>query len=1150
MTLAIRQLLLIFCIALLPHGVFAQTADTTFYRDGRIQKITVKKGGDSTETRYFASGMKAGITRYRNGKLHGKQISRNQSGEKAFERHYYQGHSRGKWTDWYPSGQLQKKQAYKLKVTDGDTISVLHGKHEEYYNTGQLRVTRHYKMGLPHRKEKYYSPNGELARKTRYKIQKDSVRISVKHGTEKVYYPSGNIVERTKYRNGEKHGEYREWQEDGTLKRLVTYREDRVNGLVKTWNLNGILFSEAHQYSYKSEDGYYRTRYDGRYRQYYDNGRPNVEGQYEDFVKSGEWRYYCNEEDRLYKIEHYRNDQLSGPYTTWNCKTGNLQEEKYYRLITVDGEEKSVLHGDFTTYHQEDGTQREAGSYKDGENHGTRISYYVSGAPNMVIDYNEGLLSGRYIIYNEDSTIQKLGNYTIITKNDKKTSVEHGRQATWFADGKLASEKFMEKGKQMGLERTFYEHGEMKAYRIPLVNTDKVPYAAQFQFYPDGSLRDVSFHRFHFPGYHFYPNGTLKHIEEPWGQSKSLKLTWLVNGTLVGNMRRKDHTNQFNEYSSTAEANHYRDFFLPVKETGFRPMDSNFTGKWQFPPTAKAPLIEANLRDGKLTGKFVVRQYRGDTLAWFTMKDGRPHGRFIVYSGDMLPLETGEVKNGIATGTWTGYHKNGEMSRESVSNDSGEVLIKREGYENGHLSIYQDFRTGEVIQYFEDGKVRSRRDPIPDSTGFSITEYHANGQVRTEYGVSDIKNFPKQGAYTTYHKDGTVDYQVYYLDNNRVGKFTQNYPNGQLKTTGQYEDNKAEGEWRNYNQDGSLKTIVTYKEGVVVSTEEPGECDCPPAEQESINYAQRLLHWASYDDVKNWSFPFHAPLDTFYERLFVRRHYGDSPSWGFRLMAFQDVYMLLPDAGGIKLLFNPCEARSQHSFFDVSARINPENREATRITLKSNHSAVEFDSRWLTVWNLEEYRPVMSGNKPLGTRLTFEVSEFEYSQSGIKAEGAQNFCFPYSRIANTNLFMDFDYAKLLLNAMEDEMQLYMWDTFMTIEKAREELYHDYLQIGREFTGLIIPQASMHFLHLDGSDTLKISAKGNLLLLNNTFMQGMLRIPVKSNKGGTVSVSTDKQTIQLEVNYLLKQLERNKLNILNWWLKEDELLVYFKLSNAL
>ena len=60
----------------------------------------------------------------------------------------------GKWTGWYPNGQLSLRSNYKNGKLDG--------LEETYYENGQLWNRKHYKNGKSVGKWKYYNEDGTL----------------------------------------------------------------------------------------------------------------------------------------------------------------------------------------------------------------------------------------------------------------------------------------------------------------------------------------------------------------------------------------------------------------------------------------------------------------------------------------------------------------------------------------------------------------------------------------------------------------------------------------------------------------------------------------------------------------------------------------------------------------------------------------------------------------------------------------------------------------------------------------------------------------------------------------------------------------------------------------------------------------------------
>ncbi len=210
---------------------------------------------------------------------------------------------------YYPNGKLRAEMGYI-----GETPS---GFFREYTEKGQVRV------------EEYYI-NGKM----------DSVR--------REYYESGQLKSEARFRNGLRQGEVREFYEDGKIQSRATYRNDTLISFVKYYfyhpngrlreetaiNARGLLEGTKRTYhnsgALEIEENYVNGERTGEWRQYAANGLMKVYRTYKDGRRDGE-EYIYSEEGKLEEINTYREGEKI--HVKRYDDKGNLVEELDERAI-------------------------------------------------------------------------------------------------------------------------------------------------------------------------------------------------------------------------------------------------------------------------------------------------------------------------------------------------------------------------------------------------------------------------------------------------------------------------------------------------------------------------------------------------------------------------------------------------------------------------------------------------------------------------------------------------------------------------------------------------------------------------------------------------------------------------------------------------
>jgi len=337
-----------------------------YFPDGKIQQTIVWNGGkkEGLSKEYDEDGNLITLLEYNNDFL----VSR-----ERINRTDNKGLKQGDWKEFYPNGRIKTEKTY---VDDN-----LHGYYKEYDNKGMLVLTMLYENGALVKSQVEDKPDIETVNK---------------------YDQDGKLIFSGPYRSNVPVGIHREFGKDGKV----------INAFI--YNDNGVKISEG----IVDEAG----NHNGKWKDFYPDGKIQAEGQYTDNRRSGQWKFY-NTEQRVEQTGGYNNGRPDGLWK-WYYENGTLlREEEYFQgqrdgMCTEyspageiigegqysDGEkngEWKLKNGDFT----------EVGKYIIGLKDGIWKAYYTNGNPKSKGNYIQGNPDGEHTHYYENGKIKEQQYY-------------------------------------------------------------------------------------------------------------------------------------------------------------------------------------------------------------------------------------------------------------------------------------------------------------------------------------------------------------------------------------------------------------------------------------------------------------------------------------------------------------------------------------------------------------------------------------------------------------------------------------------------------------------------------------------------------------------------------------------------------------------
>lgn len=203
-------------------------SETQFFPNGNVRyKMPYKNGKRHGQyEQYTEDGKLEIVQEFVNDKKHGKttcyildfeegteeQIWKNDKLTHIY--HYYadgqlkysQEYPRGKYKEFYRSGEIRFISFYKDSIMHGDLTNYTHtfldGKSTEYYPSGKIKAETNYKKGLKHGKHIEYYPCYERNCKQK-KILEENYNDGKRHGLFIEYNIDGSIISKAKYENND-----------------------------------------------------------------------------------------------------------------------------------------------------------------------------------------------------------------------------------------------------------------------------------------------------------------------------------------------------------------------------------------------------------------------------------------------------------------------------------------------------------------------------------------------------------------------------------------------------------------------------------------------------------------------------------------------------------------------------------------------------------------------------------------------------------------------------------------------------------------------------------------------------------------------------------------------------------------------------------
>lgn len=369
----------------------AQGEYTFKYEEGTIQEKGTFLNDElhGTVEEFKESGEPKAITDYKNGKKHGKRLSYHYSeGYLLLEENWKNDKKDGAFIEYFETGKPKTEEFYVDGKRDGES--------KQYFTSGELSSITTYKADA--QEGPYISFNGD-GDTSLYSLYEDGSKI-----LERNFSLEGKVLTVSTFdEDGREHGKSIEYYKniDGRIKSIRTYEHGKLKGEILEFYKSGNIkirreFGNegewTHYKYYDLENEMIETETQmldkvkhGVYKEYFRDGRVEIEGEYANGKQNGTWKKY-NKDNIMYQLKSYKNGKKHGKFESYSF----------------------------------DGTLKETKTYKDGGQEGEHKTYFNTGKLESITNYENGKKNGEYILYDKSGEVIEQGQY----KNDL-------REGTW-----------------------------------------------------------------------------------------------------------------------------------------------------------------------------------------------------------------------------------------------------------------------------------------------------------------------------------------------------------------------------------------------------------------------------------------------------------------------------------------------------------------------------------------------------------------------------------------------------------------------------------------------------------------------------------------------------------------------------------------------
>ena len=187
----------------------------------------------------------------------------------------------------------------------------------------------------------------------------------------------------------------------------------------------------------------------------------------------------------------------------------------------------------------------------------------------------------------------------------------------------------------------------------------------------------------------------------------------------------------------------------------------------------------------------------------------------------------GHFRSDIPYGEFRYYYPDGKQKAVSLMSDSGKLSKTISYFQNGKKMAEGNYRNEKkdslwrFYSEFDGALVAEEFYKEGKKDGISKNYYPGKGLSE----VVNWKNGIREGQWLEFYSDGNIKVNGQNKADEKDGIFKAFYESGQIMSVSLYVNGHAQGTWTYFNEKGSLERIETYKDGLLIKTEEknPGK---------------------------------------------------------------------------------------------------------------------------------------------------------------------------------------------------------------------------------------------------------------------------------------------------------------------------------------
>ncbi len=218
-----------------------------------------------------------------------------------------QGRKQGRWVSTYPDGTIRYEGFFR------DDIPV--GELRRYYENGTLWSLLEYSGDGNTVMAAIYYPNGFIASRGKFVNRK-------KEGKWLFFSPriEGYLFNEEEYSEDRRNGLSVKYYPDSTIAEIRHYADDMRHGEWTMFRESGALMLRAnHSYGIL----------EGRYEVFFENGKPEMAGEYRNNLREGKWFIYGDDGTVRFEIDYFEGTALNRDLDIYETEYIEEIEAKY-----------------------------------------------------------------------------------------------------------------------------------------------------------------------------------------------------------------------------------------------------------------------------------------------------------------------------------------------------------------------------------------------------------------------------------------------------------------------------------------------------------------------------------------------------------------------------------------------------------------------------------------------------------------------------------------------------------------------------------------------------------------------------------------------------------------------------------------------------